>query len=193
MEILFATSNPHKLSEAREILEPAGVIVKQVRIEYPEIRADDVIEVAREGALYVSSRLKKAVIVEDTGLFIKSLRGFPGIYSKYVLNTIGKQGILKLMRDIGERYAEFRCCIGFCKPEIKPITFTGIVRGKIATEIRGSYGFGYDPIFIPENSTKTYGEMRASEKNRISHRKKAFMKFLNWVEGDGKDIILSSG
>ena len=177
-QIIFITSNKHKVREANKIGKSFGVKFKQKFFKYPEIRADSVNDVAKEGAKYCYEKLRKALIVEDSGLFINALNKFPGTYSKFVLGKIGLDGILRLMQNKKDRTAFFVSSVGFAdKNQIK--TFNGVVKGKIAKKIRGSCGFGYDPVFIPNGFRKTYGE-DDKIKNKTSHRFKSITKFCKW-------------
>ncbi|MFQ6055267.1 MAG: XTP/dITP diphosphatase [Methanosarcinales archaeon] len=178
-EIIFVTGNYNKVEEAREILANANINIVQDKSGYIEIQAEDLEDIAKYGAEYAANKIGKPVIIDDSGLFIDFLNGFPGPYSSYVFKTLGNKGILKLMHDAENRSARFKSVVGFCKPNEKPIVFSGIVKGNIAHEIRGSSGFGYDPIF--EVNGKTFGEMENKEKNKISHRYRAFKKFMEWL------------
>ena len=137
-------------------------------------------DVAKFGAKYASRKLNKSVIVEDAGLFIKSLNGFPGAYSSYVQDTLGNQGILKLMNNFDDRYAEFRSVIGYCAPKSEPKVFLGRVEGQIALEEKGNLGFAFDPLFYVEEEGKTFGELTTEEKNQFSHRRNSLQQFINW-------------
>jgi len=119
--------------------------------------------------------------VEDAGLFIEALNGFPGPYSHYVYQTIGTRGILKLMRNVDQRDSHFRSVVVFCDTDESLKTFRGETPGKIGQEERGSLGFGFDPIFEPlEAPGKTFAEMTLMEKGKYSHRAKALRKFAEW-------------
>ena len=186
-QIMFVTGNPHKVAEAVAICAPRGITIVQNDCGYPELQDDDVARVAAYGAEHVVNRLDCAVIVEDTGLYIDALNGFPGPYAAYVYDTIGNAGILTLMRDIGgndERRAMFRSIIGYCKPGMAAITFEGTVTGRIAYEERGAGGFGYDPIF--EIDGVAFASMGDDAKNKVSHRAKSFEKFAEWFIRHGK-------
>jgi|Deesub1362B_J571_1020462.scaffolds.fasta_scaffold06927_3 XTP/dITP diphosphohydrolase len=180
-EIFFATSNKNKYLEAKAILENFNIKVKWLKGKYPEIQAESLEEIAAFTAKWVAEKTKKKVFVEDAGLFIQTLNGFPGPYSSYVYQTIGNTGILKLLEGETKREAFFMSVIAYCKPSSKPITFTGKVHGTIAYEVRGDKGWGFDPIFIPkEGKGKTYAEMGPENKNKVSHRRKALEKFGTW-------------
>ena len=184
MHILFATGNEHKVSEAAAILVPLGHEVEPLLIqgnppEFIEPQAEGIEEVAlskieQARELVMGTKLEDSIIlVEDSGLFIDALRGFPGPYSSYVESTIGLSGILQLMSAEPERGAEFRA-IAAISIEGNTITETGICRGKISEKLSGDRGFGYDPIFIPEDGDgRTCGEMSSIEKSSISHRGRA--------------------
>ncbi|MBI2130812.1 non-canonical purine NTP pyrophosphatase, partial [Candidatus Woesearchaeota archaeon] len=156
MEINFATHNKNKVREFREILGNS-VKVNHLDIEYNELRSDSSGEIAKQSAEMLANRLNKNIVVEDSGLFIKALNDFPGTCSAYVHRRIGLQGIIKLMDGIKDRSCIYRSAVACCEPAKKAASFLGEEKGKIAESIRGNYGFGHDPIFIPEGSSKTYG------------------------------------
>lgn len=175
--ITFVTGNRHKVEEAIAICMPYGIEIVQNDLGYPELQDDDVARVAAYGAEHAADRLNCAVIVEDTGLYIDALHGFPGPYAAYVYATIGNAGILALMGDIDDRSATFRSIVGYCEPGMTPITFEGAVAGRIAHQQRGEGGFGYDPIF--EVDGVTFASM-GGDKNKASHRGRSFEKFADW-------------
>lgn len=180
MRLAFVTSNPGKVEEARKYFEPLGVEVYQLKVSYPEIQADTLEEVAEYGAKWLAQRVDDPFFLDDSGLFVEALNGFPGVYSAYVYKTIGCQGILKLLHGEKNRKAHFKSVIAYWDGELH--LFTGRVDGKIATEPRGSGGFGFDPIFIPEGFDRTFAEMTTEEKNRLSHRGRALREFANWLK-----------
>ncbi|OPY23377.1 MAG: Non-canonical purine NTP pyrophosphatase [Methanobacterium sp. PtaU1.Bin242] len=179
--ITFITGNPHKVKEARGILNNLGITLEHADLGYVEIQGN-LEDVARYGAKYAALRLGKPVIVEDAGMFIKALKWFPGTYSSYVQDTLGNKGILKLMSDVSDRYAEFRSVIGFCTPKTEPEVFLGTVKGRIGYEEKGEHGFAYDPLFYPEGYDKSFGELGRKEKNQFSHRRKSLEKFASWYK-----------
>lgn len=179
-KIIFVTGNAHKVREANDILSCVGIIVEQNNYGYPEIQEDNLEAIARFGARWAANQLNSEVMVDDSGLFIQALGGFPGPYSAYIFNTLGNSRILKLMEGETNRSATFKCVIGYCRPGEEALVFSGEVEGKIADDIRGNAGFGYDPIF--EVCGATFGEMRDEDKNRLSHRYRALLKFARWLE-----------
>ena len=178
--LYFITTNGNKVKEAKEILK--SLQMKQLEREYPEVQSDSSVEVIRFAMDFLQNE-KKPLILEDTSLFVESLKGFPGAYASYVQKTIGNGGILALMKDSKNRKAYFETAIGYL-PLLSENTkiFAAKCYGTIAYEKRGENGFGYDPIFIPEESDKTFGEMSTEEKNLYSHRAKAFKKLKAWLE-----------
>jgi XTP/dITP diphosphohydrolase len=180
MRIAFVTSNPGKVEEARTYFEPLGIEVYQLHFPYPEIQADTLEEVAEYGVKWLSERLNLPFFLDDSGLFIEALRGFPGVYSAYVYKTLGYEGILKLLEGIEKREAYFKSVVAYWDGEVH--MFSGRVDGEITREPRGSGGFGFDPIFRPHGFDKTFAEMTTEEKNKISHRGRALKAFAEWLK-----------
>jgi XTP/dITP diphosphohydrolase len=178
LEVYFITSNMHKFEEISNFINNKIIIRKAV---YPliEIQDEDIEKVAMN-KLLLSNLPYDYAFVEDSGLFIKALDGFPGVFSAYTFKTIGLEGIIKLMEGINNRLATFVSVIAFKQKE-KILVFRGEVNGTISFDIRGSNNFGFDPIFIPENNKKTFGEMNMEEKSQYSHRITACKKFLEYV------------
>ncbi|MCI6774207.1 MAG: XTP/dITP diphosphatase [Methanobrevibacter boviskoreani] len=181
--ITFITGNKHKVIEAENIFKNYNIELEHIDLGYMEPQGT-LEEVALFGAKYASRELGKSVIVEDAGLFINGLNGFPGTYSHYVQDTLGNKGILKLMEDVDDRTAEFRSVIGFCTPNSEPKIFLGKVDGLISTEERGNLGFAFDPIFYVESEGKTFGELTTEEKNEFSHRRNSLTKFIQWYSSE---------
>jgi XTP/dITP diphosphohydrolase len=179
--VLFATSNRGKLAEARAILAPFGISVEQYDGKGIEIQADTTKEVAAYASKGAADTAGRAVLVEDAGLFVESLNGFPGTYSAYAFKTIGVAGIIALLRSSPRgRTATFVSSLAYCEPSGEPTLFEASVRGTITTKPRGAKGFGFDPIFTPDRGDKTFGELTVEEKCAVSHRAGAMKKFANW-------------
>ena len=173
-DLYFVSSNKHKFEEAKKILNLFDVEIKFFKYNLEEIQSDSLEDIATFKAKYAFSKLQRALIIEDDGLFIEALGGFPGPYSSYVFNTIGNTGILKLVNR--NRNANFVSIITFCNGnQLKH--FVGSVSGNISKKSQGE-GWGYDPIFIPENSKQTFAELE--NKNELSHRFQSLKKFSNW-------------
>jgi XTP/dITP diphosphohydrolase len=179
MVLYFATSNRHKFSEADKILARYGIEIKHFPFEYREIRSDSIDEVAMDAVNAAYKKIKKPVFVEDSGLFIDSLNGFPGTYSAWVLKKIGNEGILKLMQNETRRTAEFKCCVAYRNGNVVRL-FRGKCKGTIAKNISGNSGFGYDPIFIPSGYSATFAE-KIELKTKLSHRYKALKALANYI------------
>ena len=177
--ITFITGNEHKVIEAENIFKDYDIKLEHIDLGYMEPQGT-LEEVAMFGAKYASHELNRPVIVEDAGLFIRALNDFPGTYSHYVQDTLGNQGILKLLNNVSDRYAEFRSVIGYCTPNSEPKTFLGKVIGEISVEEKGDLGFAFDPIFYVPSVSKTFGELTTDEKNQFSHRKNSLKKFIEW-------------
>ena len=177
--LYFVTSNKGKFLEAKEKLRPFGFSVVQKDFGYPEIQAEKLEDVALQGITHVRKGFNEPFMLEDAGLFIEALHGFPGVYSKYVFFTIGLSGILRLLMGVKNRKAMFRSVYAYSEPGYKTIISVGKCNGTISIEQRGKYGFGYDPIFSPKGLRRTFGEMTTDEKNRYSHRSKALDKLIS--------------
>ncbi len=182
-KILFVTGNSHKLDEANRILSPYGISLEMAVCEKLEIQADTLEEVASFAARTAAWRIGSPVLVEDSGLFIDALGGFPGPYSSYAFKTIGCRGILRLMDGFDDRSASFRCAVAYCAAGAEPVLFSGASGGSIATTARGARGFGFDPIFLGKGSRLTYAELDEESKCMASHRGEAFRRFAEWLMG----------
>ncbi|MDE1828056.1 MAG: non-canonical purine NTP pyrophosphatase [Candidatus Micrarchaeota archaeon] len=170
MEFVFVTSNKNKLREAEQIL---GRKIVNSPMDIPEIQSIQVRDIVVDKAMRAYSKLKKPVLVEDGGLYIKSLGGFPGALVKW-LSVIGYPAICAMVQDNKrEAYAEVYLCLYDGK---KPITFQGRTYGTISKKPSGTSSFGWDVIFIPRGQKQTYAEMNVKLKNKISQRGKAFRK-----------------
>ncbi|MEK6976286.1 MAG: RdgB/HAM1 family non-canonical purine NTP pyrophosphatase [Candidatus Thermoplasmatota archaeon] len=178
------TGNAGKVAEMRSLAEPMGYAVVQDKRGYPELQAASLAEVCAAGADHLlASGLRPPFLLEDSGLFVAALKGFPGVYSRHALETIGCGGVLGLMRDVEEelRSAAFRTYLLYVDAGGKRHAFEGTCKGRIAARRAGSTGFGFDPIFIPDApgaGGRTFAEMDLAEKTRLSHRGKAVRAFL---------------
>jgi len=182
--IFFATSNINKFNEARKVLAEHRIAVGMLRVKTLEIQNDGLREIAESSVVDAFRKVKLPIIVEDAGLFVDSLGGFPGPYAAYVYKTIGNEGLLRLMEKVEDRSAKFRSVMAYFSSELElPVCFDGEVVGEITREERkGEGSFGFDPVFKPAGSNKTFAEMGTVEKNRFSHRAKALRKFAEWYK-----------
>ena len=190
----MATRNPHKTRELRQILGSDFTVCDlRAHSEISEIAETGTSfeENAKLKALAVSRKLPGLVAADDSGLEVDALGGAPGIYSaRYAgANATNKERIDKLLEELAridakkeQRSARFRCVLALARNGDVLGTFEGIVEGQIADRPRGSHGFGYDPIFVPNGFQQTFGQLRPAEKNQLSHRARALKKlraFLN--------------
>lgn len=181
-EVCFATSNVHKFREAEYILRDRPKLrLTRLPSKGVEVQSDDVSEVASFAAAAAFQIHRRPLIVEDTGLSISALNGFPGSYGAYVYRTVGLPGVLKLLRGKDDRGAQFTSAVAFCDGSEEPRVFLGELKGEIADRQKGREGFGFDPIFVPLGYGKTLAEMSIAEKCAISHRSLALRRFASWV------------
>jgi XTP/dITP diphosphohydrolase len=184
--IFFATNNINKFNEARRIFAEYKIAVGMLRVKMLEIQSESLKDIAKASVIDAYKRSNLPIIVEDAGLLVTALNGFPGPYAAYVYKTIGNAGLLKLMENIRIRKATFQSVVAYHALGLKsPICFKGEVIGEITTKERISEnkaGFGFDPIFRPNGNSKTFAEMSISEKNRHSHRARALHRFAEWYK-----------
>jgi len=178
--LYFATGNRNKFAEVKAILAGFGLTVHRLRTRKMEIQSSSLKEIASTAALQIAEVNRTPVLVEDTGLFIEVLSGFPGPYSSFVYRTIGNEGILRLMKGKRNRAAVFRSAVAFSPRPGDAHAFLAQTTGRVAARMRGAL-WGYDPIFEPDGEGGlTYAELPRSRKNQISHRSKAFRRFARW-------------
>ena len=200
----YVTTNAGKVREARDYLDDGSV--SQLDFDYTEIQAPTLEPIAARGAREAYRHAGDPVLVDDAGLFVDALDGFPGPYSAYVEETVGIERVGELARSGADpARAAFRCVLAYCDgdpfdaspdpidrgdraaaaaagegdddADLPVKLFEGVVRGRIV-EPRGGGGFGYDPIF--EHEGTTFAEMDPTEKNAVSHRGRALGKFAEW-------------
>ena len=194
-EIVLATSNKNKLKEVREILSPHKIVV--YGLNDLGIKVEDVEENGKtyaENALIKAKAVQKVtsfpIIADDSGLEITALDNRPGMHSARYASAMGGHAnaikeILKDLSDKEDRSARFVCDIVLLNVEDKPLIFEGIAKGTIAKEAQGEGGFGYDPIFISDETGTCFGTMPEGEKNTVSHRGKALKKLLTYLRING--------
>ncbi len=187
--LIFATNNIHKVQEINMILHGYFDVksLKESGIEVDIPEPHDTLEAnATEKSTFIYNLLGKNCFSEDTGLEVFSLNGEPGVKSARYAgdnNDFNKNvdKLLDKMKDIQNRSAQFKTVISLIL-DGKEYQFTGICKGMITKERKGSGGFGYDPVFIPEGSIKTFAEMSMEEKNMYSHRKKATAQLIAFLK-----------
>ena len=186
------TTNQGKVAELRHLAAPLGHTVVQDARGYPEIQADTLEEVARDGAkLLLASGPKAPFLLEDSGLFVSALRGFPGVFSRHALDTIGVPGLLRLLVDVEleSRGATFQTYLVYVDGAGNVHGFEGSCKGRIAERAAGRNGFGFDPLFVPDGqpgTPQTFAEMAPEGKAALSHRAKAVRAFLAHLSKSAK-------
>jgi XTP/dITP diphosphohydrolase len=185
--IYFVTGNKHKYHEIVSSFKKEQLkwipVHRDLKTIEPQIL--DLKEIAIFKLKSVKQEMDSSYFIEDAGLFIETpLKGFPGVFSSYIFKTLGNEGILKLINNFQDSIAYFRAVIAlYFKPLNKILTFIGETKGKISPVIRGNKGFGFDPIFIPDDfPKKTFAELSVDQKNMISHRGKAIGKLINFLK-----------
>ena len=168
MKLKVITSNPGKVAEYQKAFDGLGIEMEHYKLPYDEVQTSDLEEVVNKGMDEIIKKGVRNFIIDDSGLFIDALKGFPGVWSAYAQKTIGNKGILKLMEGVEDRGAEFRCCIG-CDIDGQRIVVLGKCHGVIIDSEQGDGGFGFDPIFSPDGKL-TFSQIPIDEKNEMSHR-----------------------
>ncbi|MCJ7637835.1 MAG: RdgB/HAM1 family non-canonical purine NTP pyrophosphatase [Nitrososphaeraceae archaeon] len=192
-EIYFVSHNIYKYSEIKSIVNNriTDLHLNFCKRNITEIQDQKIEKIAMEKARSAYNIVKKPIIIEDDGLFINSLNGFPGQYSSYVLKSIGNRGIIRLLKGYRDRSAFFKSIFVYSNGIIVKV-FYGKINGKISSTIKDD-GWGYDPIFIPlnnnndNNSDKTFAKLsKTNKKNELSHRRIALDKFVKWFNQNNK-------
>ena len=179
--IVLVTGNRGKLAEARRL---CGADLEAVDVDLPEIQSLDLITVLRAKGEQAFRRLRRPLIVEETGLELASMSGFPGPLVKWMLLAVGAQGIARSAIALGDDRATARCALLLLEPE-RELVAVGETRGKVVLPPRGAGGFGWDPIFLPEGEERTYAQLRSDEKDRLSHRGRAWRDLLEQLAQPG--------
>lgn len=181
IEFYFATANDHKISEGKAALSQFQIDVSKLEgFQKFEVQSNDLQEIASTALALILTKTNLPVFVEDSGLFVNELNGFPGPYSSYIFETLGVDGILKLMDGAHTRKAEFRSSVALGKDGKMLANFNSTTEGTIQLQARGKNGFGFDSIFVPMWTQKTFAEMELKEKTIYSHRSKALSKMALW-------------
>ena len=145
-----------------------------------EIQNNSPEKIAGFAAEEAAKKHKRMVVVEDSGLFVQALDGFPGPYSAYAHATLGIQGLLRLLSRENHRDAYFQASLAIASPQELVQAFSAKVYGTISRRASGKNGFGFDPIFVPNGASTTFGEGGIEFKQKHSHRAKAFRKLAKW-------------
>lgn len=167
MKITYITGNKAKIDSAKMYLEPLGIEVDNKKLDIDEIQRDTCEEVVSKSVEEAYKILNRPVLKNDSGLFIDALNGFPGVYTHYVDDTIGEDGILKLMEGKTNRKARFIEVYAYKENDKPPVLFKSVTEGKITREKSGEYGWSFDFIFKPAGSSKTLGCFEDKERYKL--------------------------
>ena len=184
-KITYVTGNAFKVAGIKLVLEPLGYEIDNIKMETPEIQADDVSDVAKYSAKWAAEKLSIPVLKNDSWLFVNWLRWFPGVYTHYVEDTIGEDGLLKLMEQLEDRSAYFKEFIAYCEPGGEPVVFESFTKGKIDIKKSGTYGWSRDFVFIPDGENQTLWCFTDEERVRF-WSSDAYTQLARYLEEIGK-------
>jgi len=179
IRVHFVSSNPNKV---REVERVAGIEITPVAVDLTEVQAGTLEEIASRKLAQAVEAGRLPVAVEDVALGFVALGGFPGPYVKWLLESAGGAGLGRIARGLDDRRAVARCCVAF-SDGLETKIFVGETPGAILLDGRGDRNFGWDPWFLPEGSSRTYAEMSGDEKDRISHRSRAWSQLAQYLGG----------
>jgi XTP/dITP diphosphohydrolase len=171
---VLVSGNKGKIAEARLA---AGADLPATEMDLPEIQSMDMLEILRGKAALAWEALRQPVIVEEAGLELMALNGFPGPLVKWMLQAVGADGIARTAGSLGDVRAIARCQLLY-RSGIQEIVAEGLTEGTLVRPGRGSYGFGWDPVFLPDGETRTFAELDGLEKLTVSHRGKAWREMM---------------
>lgn len=172
--VVLVTGNRGKLAEARRL---CGADLEAVEVDLPEIQSLDLLTVLRAKGEEAMGRLQRPLIVEETGLDLTAMAGFPGPLVKWMLAAVGAEGIARAAIAMGDDRVTARCALLLLKPE-REVVAVGETRGRVVLTPRGDHGFGWDPIFVPEGEELTYAQLHPEAKDLLSHRGRAWRALL---------------
>ena len=173
-DFVLVTGNPHKAAEARRIVGPRLGVED---VDLPEIQSLDPREVVRAKALEAWARLRRPLAVEETSLELRSLGGFPGPLVKWMLEAAGAEGIARCAHGLGDAAAVARCLVLYYDGA-REVMGEGVEAGRLVVPARGDKGFGWDVVFAPDDSERTYAELGVEEKDARGHRGRAWRDLL---------------
>jgi non-canonical purine NTP pyrophosphatase (RdgB/HAM1 family) len=171
---VLVTGNRGKLAEARRL---AGPGLGTVELDLPEIQSLDLLEVLRHKGEEAWRRLRRPLVVEEAGLDLAALGGFPGPLVRWMLAAAGAEGLARVALALGDPRATARAALYYRDPD-RTLIAEGATAGTLVVPARGAHGFGFDPVFLPEGSARTFGELAGPDKDALSHRGKAWRNLL---------------
>lgn len=181
MELFLVTSNRHKYDKIAAAL---GYPLQQIDLDLLEIQTTKVAEVIEHKVKEAYRRVGKPVLVEDTGLSFAAWHGLPGALIRWFLTSVGNEGICRMLNGFADRRAVAESCIGFYDGA-HFAAFTATAPGTISAAPRGNFGFGWDAIFQPDGSTKTFAEFAPGEALPIDMRRSAALQMRAYLEEVG--------
>jgi XTP/dITP diphosphohydrolase len=167
---VLVTGNRGKIAEAHLAL---GMEIEAVEVDLPEIQALDLLEVLQQKAEVAWEIVRRPLVVEEAGLELLALNGFPGPLVKWMLEAVGAEGIAKTAQALGDPRAVARCALLYRDSE-RSVVAEGNTHGTLILPPRGEHGFGWDNVFLPNGESRTFAELEGQEKNAVSHRGKAW-------------------
>jgi XTP/dITP diphosphohydrolase len=171
---VLVTGNRGKLVEARRL---AGPGLGAVELDLPEIQSLDLLAVLRHKGEEAWRRLGRPLVVEEAGLELAALGGFPGPLVRWMLEAAGAEGLARVALALGDPRATARAALYYRDPG-RTLIAEGVTPGALVLPARGAHGFGWDPVFVPAGSARTFGELGGAEKDAVSHRGKAWRSLL---------------
>ena len=175
----LVTGNPDKLVEARRL---CGRRLRSAAVDLPEIQSLDLAAVLEAKGEEAFRRLGRPIVVEETGLELAAMNGFPGPLIKWMLEAVGAVGVARAGLALGDGSARARCRLLYYDGERRE-TAEGETVGRLVLPPRGDGGFGWDPVFQPAGEARTYGELPAADKDRIGHRGRAWRALIERLAG----------
>jgi len=175
VELLLVTGNAGKLREAERIV---GRRLGSIALDLPEVQSLDLEEVLRAKSAAAFAAAGRPVVVEETGLELRALNGFPGPLVRWMLEAVGAAGIARLAAALGDTRCRAVCALAWTDGA-RTVVGRGVTTGELVLPERGENGFGWDPVFVPEGESRTYGELSDGEKDTIGHRGRAWRDLLD--------------
>jgi len=173
--VALVTGNPGKLAEARRL---CGGALRAAAVDLPEIQSLDIREILQAKAVEAFHRLQQPLVVDETALELAALHGFPGVLVKWMLESVGAEGIARTAQSLGDTRATSRCALLYYAGD-REVFAEGTTSGQVVLPPRGEGGFGWDPIFQPDGHDLTYAELTGPEKDHIGHRGRAWRSLTN--------------
>lgn len=171
---VLVTGNRGKIAEARRL---AGTDLEAVEVDLPEIQSLDLLEVLQAKADEAWSQIRRPLVVEEAGLELSALNGFPGPLVKWMLAATGAEGLSRVGAALGDVRATAHCALLY-RDGSRDVVAAGVTTGTLVLPGRGEHGFGWDPVFLPDGETRTFAELAGAEKDAVSHRGKAWRELL---------------